>query len=127
MPRYEKAAAQVIEGRIGNAVSGDGRLTFIPIISYRYQVNGQEIVNNKYTQNPVGTRNQRTIHKIIDKYPAGSTIEIFYNVDAPTGSFIQKGFGRSVNLFLWIMVIVSLLALGAAVLIANEQGIIHLF
>jgi|GEM_PF-7037165 len=127
MPKYEKTSATVIGGRIGMGMGGDGRMSYMPYISYCYQVNGQEYINERFTQNGVGRRMQGAVQKIVDKYPVNSTIEIFYNVANPQDAFIQKGFGGSVNRMLYIMLFGSLLILALALWFGHSQGLIDWF
>lgn len=127
MAQYAKTTATVVGGHVGMGMGGDGRMSYIPIISYRYEINGQQYMNDRYTQNAVGRRIQSQVQKIIDKYPPNSTIEIFYNVDNPSDSFVQKGFGKGVNRFLWLMAIGAILASIATLAFAQSQGIISLF
>lgn len=127
MANYEKTTATVVDGRIGTAIGGDGKMSFIPVIAYRYQVNGQEYINDRFTQNPVGRRQQGAVQKILNKYPSNSTIDIFYNPNNPSESFVQKGFGGGVNLLLMTMLFGSLIVLVIALVYAESQSLINLF
>lgn len=127
MARYTKTTATVLEGHIGTAIGGDGRMSFIPVISYRYEVDGQMYTNDRFTQNTVGRRIQSAVQKIVNKYPPNSTIEIFYNVDDPADSFVQKGFGGGINLFLRLMAVGAIVVLIAVIAYAQSQGIISWF
>lgn len=126
MPRYKKTIATVLAGRIGTAISGGGQMRYIPVISYRYEVDGQEYSNDRFTENTVGRGIQSSVQKIVNRYPPNSTIEIFYNVDDPADAYIHKGFGRGVNTWLRITAVVAILVL-IAIAYAQSQGIISLF
>ena len=91
-------------------------MTYYPEITYQYSVNGMEYVNNRFAQNLVGNGRQAPVQKILDKHPQGSSIQIYYNVDNPPDSYVQKGFGRSVNLILYLMLFGSLALLVFALL-----------
>ena len=69
MTRYTKTTATILGRRVGTAISGDGRMTFIPVISYRYEVDGQVYTHDRFTQNTVGRRNQNAVQNILNKYP----------------------------------------------------------
>jgi len=124
MARYTKTTATVLGGQIGTGIGGDGRVSFIPVITYRYEVGGQTYTNDRFTQNTVGRNRQGAVQKIVDKYPPNSTIEIFYNVDNPEDSFVQKGFGSGINLFLRLTAIIAIVVLIAFLVYAQSQGLI---
>lgn len=127
MANYKKTTATVIDGRIGTAIGGDGKVSFIPVIAYRYEVNGQEYTNDRFTQNPVGRRQQGAVQNILNKYPSNHTIEIFYNPNNPSDSFVQKGFGGGINLLLMTMLVGSLIVLALVLVYAESQSLINLF
>lgn len=126
MAQYETTTATILDGRIGTAMGGDGRMSFIPVIRYQYTVNGQTYTNDRFTQNPVGRRIQSRVQKILDQYPPNSTVEIFYDVNNPADSFIQKGFGNGCRRLLYGLVIISLIALVATLVYAQSAGWINL-
>ena len=127
MPKYKKTTATVVSGRVGTAIGGGGHIRFIPVVTYRYEVNGQEYSNDRFTENPVGRGMESSVQKIVNRYPPDSTIEIFYNVDDPSDAYIQKGFGRGCNTWLRIIAVGSIIVLVAALAFAQSQGIISLF
>lgn len=124
MARYLKTTATVLSGRVGTAMGGDGRMSYIPVISYRYEVNGQQYINDRFTQSAVGRRIQGAVQKIVNQYPPNSTIEIFYNADNPADSFVQKGFGGNINLYLRLTAVIAILALIAVVIYVSSQGML---
>lgn len=127
MPGYKKTTATVLGGRVGTAIGGGGHIRYIPVISYRYEVDGQQYDNDRFTENPIGRGMESSVQKIVNRYPPDATIEIFYNVDDPADAYIQKGFGRGCNTWLWIIAVGSIIVLVAALGFAQSLGIISLF
>ena len=93
MARFQKTSATVVQTSIGNALSSDGRMRFHPIITYRYSVGGQDYMNDQFSQRFVGM-SRGLAQGTIDKHSVNSQIEIYYNVNDPAESFIQKALGN---------------------------------
>ena len=105
MARYETTAASVIATGMEESYDPeDATTTYYLSITYRYNVRGQDYMNDRFSQQPVSTSHFIT-QKVLDKHPVGSQIEIFYNVDDPTVSFVEKGFGKT-NTRIMIVVLV---------------------
>ena len=124
MAQYQKTTATVISTRVGNVVTGGSKISFMPIVQFRYEVNRQQYVSDRYSKNVVGISVRGAVERTLRKYPPNSTIEIFYNVNDPQDAFIQRGSG-SANTALFLIIIV--LAIGFMVWFLNFQGVINLF
>lgn len=113
MSKYEKTNAVVLGTQIGNIFSSSGTASFRPVILYQFEVNGQTFTGDKYYQQALGTKNRRAIQKVLDRYPQGSAVEIYYNVKRPSDSFINKGRPPEQAIVLTIVLLVlSIILLG---------------
>ncbi|MCA9913128.1 MAG: DUF3592 domain-containing protein [Anaerolineae bacterium] len=122
MASYKKTEATVLGGSVGTAISRSSGMTYYPKVMYRYVVDGREYVNDRFAQQLAASGLKGSTERKLKQYETGSTIEIFYNVDDPSDSFIQKGFGAGVNTLLRVMLIIAILLIVVMVTVYGLQG-----
>jgi hypothetical protein len=80
--------------------------TFSPVVTYSYAVNGQVLQSSRIRYSPVRSR------KILDRYPRGSTVQVFFDPQRPSTAVLEKGGSTWVMLFAGAAVIVGACAIG---------------
>ena len=60
-------------------------VTFTPVVTYNYLVNGQTLQCNRVRFSPVRGK------KILAKYPTGSAVEVFFDPQHPSTAVLEKG------------------------------------
>lgn len=131
MPKLQKTTALVIETSISSGLSTyhaqssgyNQKISYRPSIQYQYMVDGQQYTNDTYAQRPFLLNNQGIIKRILDNYPEGSTVDIYYNPDNPQESFLQKGYGGAVNLILLSVLLLFVIVVGIALFFVMSSGI----
>jgi len=71
------------------------------IIQYEYTVNNQKYKSDSISPNTADPQ-------IVDKYPRGATVDVFYNIKDPSVSYLEKGSRVS-----WLSTICMLFLVGA--------------
>jgi len=127
----EQTEGTVVSAMIGRGqsqyYSGDSsqmysRNSHYPDIAYQYQVNGQDYTHNRYSQRPTLINNTSIIQRIVNNYPVGATVTVYYDSENPQKSFLQKGYGGAVNLIIMGVVLVTVIALVAVVILIGATG-----
>ncbi len=91
---------------------GDIRTTYGATIQYKYLVDGQEFQGNRRTFSNVRTSSARNTEKILERYPLGSSVDVFYNPDDPSSGVLEPGVGAST--YLLLVVAIGFLVFGIA-------------
>ena len=102
-----------------------GGTTHVPVVVYRFTVGTNTYTSNRIKVAPVGTGKYSDAKQIIDKYPAGSEVRVYYDPNNPEFGLLEPGIsGRS-----WIGILGGVLFSGVGVGIwtfrKNISKIIH--
>ena len=82
--------------------------SYTPIIKYQYDVKGKIFVNSRYTMGMIDG-GRKNVKRMVDQYPVGSNVEIFYNPDNPQKSTIIKATSTLVGYIMMVPLIVIIL------------------
>ena len=109
----------IFKSKVKSSTS-DGSTTYGADISYDYQVNGQAYKGDKVTFGDVSTSSSSRAEKIVDRYPVGKIIGVFYNPNKPETSVLEPGLSGGV----WLLPGVGsvFLIIPLIILIAAERG-----
>lgn len=69
------------------------RTSYHPDITYQYTVNGQQYINNRFAQRPTLINRESIIQRVLEKYPVGQKVTVYYNPANPQDAYLQKGMG----------------------------------
>jgi hypothetical protein len=89
----------VISSVMETDTNGGDIATFTPVVTYNYVVNGQTLQCNRVRFSP--TRGK----KILEKYPKGSRVDVFFDPQHPSIAVLEKGGSTRVMLFVGVAVI----------------------
>jgi hypothetical protein len=80
-----------------NIESGDENTTYTPVITYTYQVMGQEYQGSQisFGSKGVSYSKQRKAEKIVARHPAGSQPTIHYNPADPSQAVLERQYNPS--------------------------------
>ncbi len=70
-------------------MGGYGRVSFVPVIDYSYQVDGVLYQANNVSSGTAAGYNSVNAQKIADRYPAGKDITVRYNPSNPRESILD--------------------------------------
>jgi hypothetical protein len=93
------------------------RKTYLPEIRYRYQVGPAEYSGSRRSFNTVHLATQAASQSVIDAYPVGKTVAVFYDPKDPASALLEPGIAGDLTL-LYKMDLFFIAAFGAALLIA---------
>lgn len=91
---------------------GDIKTTYGATIQYKYTVDGQEFVGDRRTFSNVRTSSVRNTEKILERYPLGSSVDVFYDPDDPSSSVLESGVGAAT--YILLLVPIGFLVFGIA-------------
>ena len=80
---------------------------YYPIIEYKYNVNGKDFISNKIFLTDIAS-DYKTIKKIVDKYPIGKKVKVFYNPFNPKEAVLKRNFHT--GMFIQSLVFFSMLS-----------------
>ena len=63
---------------------------YFPNVHYEYRVNGTDYENDNFWQERVQINQIEKIEALVAKYPAGSSVTVYYNPDNPSNSFLES-------------------------------------
>ena len=88
---------KVLEARIEKAETSDSdgspSTLYTPVVRYSYPVMGKEYTGERISF-AVRTSNPRPASQIIDRYPAGSSVMVYYDPADPTRSVLERTGGN---------------------------------
>ena len=77
----------------GGGMAGDlpvsGGYAYTPRVIYEYEVSGHRYRGNRFNLNE-STRSKKWAEEIINRYPMGATVPIFFNPEQPERSVLTK-------------------------------------
>jgi Protein of unknown function (DUF3592) len=100
--RWPAAAGVMIESRLEKSPSDDGGYTYRPEVSYRFTVEGKELVGRRACfGDRIATGWSSPSTRILRKYPHGAQIKVRYNPRRPEDAVLEPGLnGFIVSFFL---------------------------
>ncbi len=113
---YVPIMAKILESQISQTTTGNKTTTgetqtYIPLIHYEYEVNGQIYQSKKFNYSGKGFSRSRDAQRMIWYYPAGSTQSVYYNPDNPAEAVLSKSASTTVPLSIFIPVVFVLAGL----------------
>ncbi|USO00160.1 MAG: DUF3592 domain-containing protein [Phycisphaeraceae bacterium] len=95
---YPTVEGQVTAARIDESSDGEGGTTYQPAITYTYRVAGTPFENDRVRYGQVGSSDRRDSKKVLDRFPVGATVDVYFNPDNPADSVLTPGV-QGVDLF----------------------------
>ena len=111
---YEPVTATVLSTRVEEHSDSDGS-TYEPLVVYRYRVQEREYTASRVT--PLReSRSRRWAHRVIARYPIGSTHTAFHDPEDPSEAYLR----RSRSVIPWAFIGIPLV--GLVVIVAGIRG-----
>lgn len=88
VPGTVTAARTARRWGLGNGIWIAG-LWYVPEITYRYEVGGRAHTGRKVTLADTGYPKLRGARDVIDRYPAGAKVSVFYDPVKPKRAFLE--------------------------------------
>lgn len=63
--------------------------TYVPVVEYRYTVQGQEYPGTRVARVVERTGDAKRVKACIDRYPAGTRVEVFHDPNDPTIAYLE--------------------------------------
>ena len=88
-------------------------------VRYRYELDGQEFEGDRLRFGNVSYKSRSKAQKVMNRYPRGKEVEVFYDPENPQSSVLIKGIGLS-----WLAVGLgaAMFLLGLVMLIKTAMG-----
>ncbi len=89
--RWPVADAVIVESSVSARRDG-GRQRFLPVLSYRYDVDGQRFEGSRITWSTGrGFRKYTRARRQLDRYRPGSTVKVHYDPARPGSAVLEPG------------------------------------
>lgn len=85
-------SSEMVTDRTGDIV------TFTPVVRYAYMVNGQPLQSTRVRFSAARGK------KIVDKYPRGCPVQVFYDPQAPANAVLERGGSTRAMMFVGVAV-----------------------
>jgi len=88
---WPQTMATVVESRVEEQVNADGQFVFLPLVRYRYTVEGQEYesLNIRFPTKPFVSH--RRAQAVVTQHPAAASLRVSYCASQPTTSVVEPG------------------------------------
>jgi len=93
-----------------------------PRVSYTYLVDGKKYTSNNIEVEDFGRATDSYAQKVIQRYPEGARVKVFYEPDDPAVAVLEPGFPRSSG-FVFIFLLVVIMGIGVISLCIGLYGI----
>ncbi len=101
MSQWPSAMGNVVMSTIERRSTSDGYADY-PVVQYSYQVGGQPYQGMKLAAGPeVGGTGAR---KVIEKYPAGAQVMLFYNPQNPSDAVLERK--APAQWIMWLLLVI---------------------
>lgn len=104
---WKKAEGKIIKSKLKKDSSTISYDTYLPDIEYEYTVKGKKFVGNRIFINDFES-DKNTIQRLIDKFPEGSKVKVFYNPFRPSESILLRSYHS--GMFIQLLVFFSMLS-----------------
>lgn len=113
--RWPSTNGKVIDAKVRVSTSTDNEgstsTSYVPHIEYEYRVNNAPYTSTRRTigsgQTGYGSRNRA--NAIVEQYPVGKSVPVYYDPQNPKYGVLQTGFAASV--FIWLLLGIGFLCL----------------
>lgn len=97
---WPAAPGQIISSHVGSYRSRDSKgftkTTYQAEVEYEYSVDGQILHGNRVQFGLAGGSNGAALQAIVNRYPAGASVSVFYNPDKPAHCTLEQTAAGSV-------------------------------
>ena len=91
---WPSASGIVVSSEIDKRRKNNGT-TYSAEILYDYTVDGEAFSSNRVSYGDLGSSNPSRARKIVNRYPKGSTVEVYYMPGKPEESVLETGIQKS--------------------------------
>ena len=89
---WPRAIGTIVSSKVAERRDGKGSLMYSAGISYRYSVHGKELTGDTVKfGGQLELNSQTRATSVVEKYPAGATVPVFYDPDDPRRSVLEPG------------------------------------
>jgi hypothetical protein len=88
---YRKTTGTIVKSQVKKVENQISYEAYYPLVEYEYQVNGKTYRSNRIFLTNLES-DYNTIKKIVDKYPEGKKIDIYYNPFKPEDSLLKRNY-----------------------------------
>jgi len=94
--------------RQSSSIDDDGSVSYRyhPEIHYQYQIMGTEYQGNKIAFGPKVSGNRSRAEKMIEKYPTGANVTVYYRPDKPANAVLERSISK-VSLVLGLILLLA--------------------
>lgn len=98
--RWPEAAGVIVESRLEKSTDNDGGYTYQPKVSYRFTVDGEELIGKRACFGDwISTNWSGPARRIVRKYPNGARVKVRYNPRRPKSAVLETGWNGFIALF----------------------------
>jgi hypothetical protein len=114
-----------VEPRRSYSSEGGDSTSYYAVVLYEYVVNGQRYQSNRIRFGlEVGSGWTGMAQKVVDKYPAGSVVQVYYNPADPTDAVLERSAETSNRILTCIVVVIILTLVATAVMMIGAFSFI---
>jgi len=104
---WKKTTGKIIKSHLKKDNSTLSYDTYLPDVEYEYTVKGKKFTGNKIFISDFES-DRETIQQLINKFPEGSTVTVFYNPFNPSESILLRSYHS--GMFIQLLVFFSMLS-----------------
>jgi hypothetical protein len=114
-----------IEPRTSHSSEGGTSTSYYPVVLYEYIVNGQRYQSNRIRFGmEVGYGWTQPAQNLVNKYPAGSVPQVFYNPADPTDAVLERTASTSNRVLTCVVIVIILTLVFTAVMMLGAFSFI---
>jgi hypothetical protein len=113
---WRSVTGQILSSEVRERRSSEGGTTSYPVVTYQYNVGLTSYQSDKVS--PGMGWGGVDVDKVMARYPAGSTVTVYYDPQNPSDALLERDSKSSITSLLVIMFLINLCICGAGALFA---------
>jgi len=93
---WSEGTGEIIESKVARTFSEKPEHRYISKVKYKYVVNGKSYIGKRITFQREHIYSQHSVDFIIDKYPVGKIVKVYYSPNNPRNVVLERGYSKKV-------------------------------
>ncbi len=86
---WQATSGRVVSSNVNDFVAKDGTHSYRPMVVFAYSVGALRLMSNRISFRSLSTPDRAAAERYVQKYPAGKTVELYYDPQEPDRAVLE--------------------------------------